>query len=255
MLLQLLRGNNDILEFLKQFLISVPGFIIALSFHEAAHAYVALKCGDRTALYLGRLTLNPLKHLDLRGLLCMLVCGVGWAKPVPVNPNNYQNPRRDDLKVSIAGIIMNLILFLISSLVMYAMTTVALRKGYYSNADWKVAYCYIYAMGDMLIRPELGNTAYYSFEFFCQLATVDMALAIFNLLPFPPLDGYHLFNDIILRGKNLFASKRVQEIASVAVLLLVVTGVFSKVYSFVITWAFKGMGSLFYYISNMLQAG
>ena len=103
---------TDPLATLGFFLLAFPGRILAISAHEFAHAWMADKCGDPTARMYGRLTLNPLKHLDLVGTLMMLLLGFGWAKPVPVNPYNFRNYRKDDLKVSLAGITMNLILFL-----------------------------------------------------------------------------------------------------------------------------------------------
>ena len=88
------------------FLLAFPGRIMALSLHEFAHAWMANRCGDPTAKLMGRLTVNPAKHLDPLGTVLMLVVGFGWAKPVPVNPRNFRNPRWDDLKVSLAGVTM-----------------------------------------------------------------------------------------------------------------------------------------------------
>jgi Zn-dependent protease len=101
------------------FLLALPGRLLAISAHEAAHGWMAERCGDPTARMLGRVTLNPLKHLDPVGIACMLLLGIGWAKPVPVNPYLFRNYRRDDLKVSLAGITMNLILFLTGCIAMY----------------------------------------------------------------------------------------------------------------------------------------
>ena len=107
-------------------LLAMPGRLLAISFHEWAHAWMAYKCGDPTAKNRGRLTVNPLAHLDLIGLAMMMLAGFGWAKPVPVNPYNFRNFRRDDLKVSLAGITMNLILFAAGMTVMYAVVGAAL---------------------------------------------------------------------------------------------------------------------------------
>ena len=105
-------------EMLIFLLLSTPGRLMALSLHEFAHAWMANRCGDPTARMLGRLTVNPAKHLDPIGTIMMLLLGFGWAKPVPVNPRNYRNYRWDDLKVSIAGVTMNLIMFIASFLLM-----------------------------------------------------------------------------------------------------------------------------------------
>ena len=93
---------------LNFFLVRVPPLLFALSIHEFAHAWAAYLCGDTTAKDRGRLTLDPLAHLDLMGSLCMLLVGFGWAKPVPINPYNFRHPRRDDIFVSLAGVAANL---------------------------------------------------------------------------------------------------------------------------------------------------
>ena len=87
--------------------------LLSLILHEVAHGYVAYRCGDATAKWMGRLSLDPRKHLDPIGTICMLLFGIGWAKPVPVNPRNFHNYRRDDFLVSIAGIVTNLSLFVL----------------------------------------------------------------------------------------------------------------------------------------------
>ena len=110
------------------FLLAFPGRILALSAHEYAHAWVADRCGDPTARMLGRLTLNPFKHLYPLGAIMMLLVGYGWAKPVPVNPRNYRNYRKDDLKVSLAGVTMNLIMFILAMLAMFAIAAFALSR-------------------------------------------------------------------------------------------------------------------------------
>ena len=120
---ELLQDPKGTLLFL---LLALPGRLLAISMHEAAHAWVADRCGDPTARMMGRVTLNPLKHLDPVGVLMMLVLGLGWARPVPVNPRNYRNYRRDDLLVSIAGIAMNLILFVLGFFLAYAVLAIAI---------------------------------------------------------------------------------------------------------------------------------
>ena len=102
--------------FLLFMLYRAPAVLLALTFHEVAHGYVALRCGDPTAKLMHRLSLNPIKHMDPIGTASMFLLGFGWAKPVPVNPNNFKRGRRDDLLVSLAGVTTNFILFLISTL-------------------------------------------------------------------------------------------------------------------------------------------
>ena len=119
---------SDPVNMLVIFLLAFPGRILALSAHEFAHAWVADRCGDPTARMLGRLTLNPMKHLDPLGTVMMRLVGFGWAKPVPVNPRNYRDYRRDDLKVSLAGVAMNLLLFVLAMLVMIGLAAFALSR-------------------------------------------------------------------------------------------------------------------------------
>ena len=142
--------------------------LLSLILHECAHGYVALKCGDPTAWMMGRLSLNPAKHLDPIGTLCMVFLRVGWAKPVPVNPRNFRHYRRDYILVSIAGIAVNFLLFLIGL----------------------AAYILIYKYtADTVIWD-------YLLQFFAMLAQINIGLAIFNLIPVPPLDGWGILTQL-----------------------------------------------------------
>ena len=109
MLLDILSGNTS-REAILQLILAIPCIIIALSFHEAAHGYAAYKMGDPTARNLGRLTLNPAKHLDLIGCLCMLIMGYGWAKPVPINTRYFRNQKKGMAITALAGPVTNFIL-------------------------------------------------------------------------------------------------------------------------------------------------
>lgn len=143
-------------------------FVVALTFHECSHALAAYKLGDPTARNMGRLTLNPLKHLDLMGTLLLLLVGFGWAKPVPVNPRNYRNPKRDDIIVSLAGITSNILLAFLATPI-YVLT---IKHG--SNIALIVSW-FIYA--------------------FIQ---TNIVLALFNLIPISPLDGSHVLEDLLM---------------------------------------------------------
>ena len=103
--------TSDPLGFIVYALYLTATVLLSLILHECAHGYVAYRCGDPTAKWMGRLTLDPRKHLDPFGTICMFLLGFGWARPVPVNPRNFKNYRRDDFLVSIAGIVTNLTLF------------------------------------------------------------------------------------------------------------------------------------------------
>ena len=204
----------------------IPAILIALTLHELAHGYVALRCGDPTAQMMGRLSFNPLRHLDPIGTLFMLLFGFVWARPVPVNPRNFKNFRRDDLLVSIAGVVTNFCLFFLSMLIMVLTTTLL-----FTPELWQVGELTTYrdflrfdgwnfnsilSGSNLLYVKEAGEYVYYqdsitSFlrtpwllyvqRFLMFFAQLNLGLAVFNLLPIPPLDGYHVFNDILLRGR------------------------------------------------------
>ena len=236
-------------------LLALPGRMLAISAHEYAHAYVADKCGDPTARMLGRLTLNPFKHLDLIGTLMMLVLGFGWAKPVPINPRNYRNPRKDDLKVSLAGVIMNLIMALIGFILMGIIMAIALGRGnfevtHYLGMDVLLSgnyYCHLKDVlfaSDMIIAPTLGRLMSYVYLMLMYFAQVNVILAVFNMIPLPPLDGYHVVNDLFIR-RPLFASYRAARIATGIMFALMLTGVLGRGLGYVQEAVFSGMGSAF----------
>ena len=197
----------------------MPAILIALTLHELAHGYVALKCGDPTAQMLGRLTFNPLRHLDPVGTVFMFLFGFGWARPVPVNPRNYKNFKRDDILVSLAGITVNFLLFFFTMWVMFGIDQVFLKSSYlpmdliarpgdflrfdglnYASVAQAENGKYFY-FTDLL--KEYVNTPWllYAQRFLMYFTQINLGLGLFNLLPIPPLDGYHVANDILLRGK------------------------------------------------------
>ena len=249
-------------------LLALPGRMLAISAHEAAHGWVADRCGDPTARLMGRVTLNPLKHLDPIGILCMLLLGIGWAKPVPVNPLNYRNYRRDDLKVSLAGVTVNLCLFLVGCLLVYGMIGAALAQvpdaAHYDpsiplvrtvyggetvimDAEYylplSTGLMYPTSMTDMLIEPLWGQTASYLFQMLYYFMFTNLTLAVFNLIPVPPLDGYHVLNDLVLR-RPLFADFRAQRAGQAIMYLLMFTGVLTEVLTWVDDRVFSGVSAV-----------
>lgn len=146
-------------------LLSIPGLLLAISMHEAAHGYAAYFMGDNTAKYQGRLSLNPLHHLDPMGALCMLLFRFGWAKPVPINPFHFRNRRLGIIVVSLAGPLANFLLGFISTVLYYAMAYLGtVFAGFSAPAEFL-----------MLI--------------FQMSVYMNVGLMIFNLIPIPPLDG------------------------------------------------------------------
>ena len=221
--------SADPLAFIKSLLITLPGVLLALSIHECAHGWVAERCGDDTARYMGRITLNPMKHIDPMGFLCMLLVGFGWAKPVPVNPLKYKNYRADDLKVSLAGITANLCLFFVCFIAMSAIFIGALSKlGYGSslgmNEEFATAvFRSAYAMSEAVIEPAFGKAVSVLYQMIVNCMFINLSLAVFNLIPLPPLDGYHVLNDLVLH-QDLFAQRRTQQIAGMVLLGLIMLG-------------------------------
>lgn len=195
--------------------------LLSLILHECAHGYVALKCGDPTAWMMGRLTLNPAKHLDPIGTICMVFLRVGWAKPVPVNPRNFRHYKRDYILVSIAGITVNFLLFLIGLAV----------------------YILIYK------HVRLTDAWIYALQFFGMLARINIGLAIFNLIPVPPLDGYRILNQFAFGGRlDRSMSEQTMMIIRYAFLALCITGVLSPALSRVISGIFNFFLNLFWKI-------
>lgn len=155
-------------EFLfKLSIMLVPG-LLAITCHEVSHGYIAWRFGDPTARMLGRLTLNPLKHLDIIGTLMIFFIGIGWAKPVPVVFENLHNPKRDMIWVAAAGPVTNLILATISALILRGLVTIGNPASFPSSAA-------------MFLEPVVLMLAFSVY--------INLLLAIFNMIPVPPLDG------------------------------------------------------------------
>ena len=150
--------------------------MFALSFHEFAHAWMASKCGDSTAARMGRLTLNPMAHLDVMGSMMILFVGFGWAKPVPVDGRNLRNPRTDMMKVAAAGPLSNLLLAMIAGMLFRLLSGAGL----------------------------LSEAIYLLIIYFTQ---INIALAVFNLIPVAPLDGSQIFSGYLMRTNPQLAWK------------------------------------------------
>jgi Zn-dependent protease len=163
--------NIDIFRTLK----FLPGILIGLTIHEFSHAFMANKCGDSTSKDQGRITLNPLKHIDLLGFIMLLIAGFGWAKPVQFNEKNLQNPDRDIMKIAVSGPLSN------------ALTAIVL--------SWIFALIYrLYPINNYSLLSEVFIYAIY----------INWGLFIFNLIPIPPLDGSHLLLNYFRRYPRLY---------------------------------------------------
>jgi|WetSurMetagenome_2_1015567.scaffolds.fasta_scaffold06914_9 Zn-dependent protease len=157
----------------------LPGIILGLTVHEASHAYVAQLCGDTTSKEQGRVSLNPLRHIDLLGFIMLIVAGFGWAKPVQFNELNLKNPRKDVIRISLAGPGSNALLAILLSLTY----TVVMHffPGYHNRTMLTVDNIFMYAI------------------------YINWGLFVFNLIPIPPLDGSHLLLTYFRRFPALYA--------------------------------------------------
>lgn len=170
--------NQDLTaeEAVIHFLITIGVFMISLTIHEFAHAFAAHKMGDNTAKLAGRMTLNPFKHLNLSGFVFFMLMGVGWAKPVPINPLNFKKYKTGTRVVSISGVLANFLLGLVSAI--------------------------ICAILFAIVGMEVAAMEYV-YTILLYFMMVNSFLALFNILPIPPLDGFN-FVASFLKGENRF---------------------------------------------------
>ena len=172
--------------------------LVAIPLHETAHAYVSYRLGDPTAKSLGRLTLNPLKHIDIMGTLCMLTVGIGWAKPVPINPNYYRSRKWGTALSALAGPVSNFLLGLISFI-------------------FAKVFMWIYMFGNT------SRVFYILYMLFYLMAIINANLFVFNLLPVPPFDGAKIFGSV-LPEKIYFGIMRYEQYIFIGVFILLYIG-------------------------------
>jgi Zn-dependent protease len=185
-------------ETLEYYILLIPVLIISLTFHEFSHGYIAYRLGDNTAKDAGRLTLNPLKHLDPIGTLMMFVARIGWAKPVPVNPSFFRNRKMGMMLTSVAGPLSNLLMAFMMAFPLQI----------------------VYITGYEAIAAGTGAT-YYLFQFLLLLVIVNVNLAVFNLFPIPPLDGSKILS-AVLPADLYFRFMRYEQFIGLAFLVAVI---------------------------------
>ncbi|MDD6876455.1 MAG: site-2 protease family protein [Clostridiaceae bacterium] len=199
---------------LADFLITVCAVILALSVHELCHGLVAYKLGDPTAKNAGRLTLNPLAHLDPLGLVCMVLFRFGWAKPVPIDMRYFRHPRRDMAIVAAAGPVSNLIF---GTLCVFC---------YYLLVLYAPATAFLSAMA----------------TFFATLTVLNVGFAVFNLLPVPPLDGSRVVG-LFLPQKWYWKIMQYERYIQVVVMLLLYLGVLTRPLAYARQFVMNGIES------------
>lgn len=159
-------------EYLLSKILIIPAMLIGFTFHEYAHAFLADKLGDKTPRFQGRLTLNPFAHIDIIGFLSVLLVGFGWAKPVETNPSALKHYYKDDLKISIAGPLMNLFIAVIFSII----SMVVLKY--------------------VILSSSIGTSSRIIYNMLEYVVTINIMLFVFNLIPIPGLDGFHILRDL-----------------------------------------------------------
>ncbi|MBO5938326.1 MAG: site-2 protease family protein [Clostridia bacterium] len=202
-----LLGGGDIRGWLMQILLSLPIVLIALCVHETAHGFIAYKLGDPTARNLGRLTLNPAKHLDPIGFICMLLFGFGWAKPVPINTRYFKNPKRDMAISALAGPVSNLLLAVVFALLM---------KLYFSFFALQIS----------------TEIQYFVYLFLLLGIRLNITLAVFNLIPIPPLDGSRILL-LFLPTETYFKLMRYERYLSIGLMIALALGLLDYPIQFV----------------------
>lgn len=205
-------------------LVSAAISLFCITVHELSHGLVARRLGDPTAQRAGRLTLNPLRHIDLLGLLMMLTVHVGWAKPVPVDARYFRDPKKGMALTALAGPISNFLLALLAL-----------------------------AVGSVLFHVSSGSTfVAYILLLVCYMAVLSTGLGLFNLIPIPPLDGAKIFYSV-LPDKIYRTMLCYERYVRFLVLILAWLGVFSKPLDFCIGWVMRGLCGLTRFPFSLMQ--
>lgn len=205
-------------------LLVLPGIIVGLTCHEFAHAKVASMCGDNTARNEGRVSLNPLRHLDILGFLCLIIAGFGWGKPVPVNPYNlgYGHKRLKQVAISAAGVIMNFFLAILLAIILVGVTE----------------------YNPQLFTSGIGSYIYMVLYY---AVYINVVLMIFNLIPIPPLDGFNIVAEISAFNETELYYKLLRYGSFILIILLV-----TNVIDYILTPGIEGVMSIINSILNIV---
>lgn len=210
----------------KELIFRLPIIFMAITVHEYAHGYAALKMGDPTAKMQGRLSLNPLAHMDMIGALAMLLLGFGWAKPVPINPNYFRDRKKGTIVVSLAGPLSNIFLALLGA-VIYGL----LIRFYFTIGNVSE----IFAMTLMGI--------------FGQMIVLNVSFAVFNLIPIPPLDGSKILGTI-LPWKYQYKIMQYERYAFPVLMILMASGVLGGILTFFTSPIINSLIKIAYFIGG-----
>ncbi len=203
-------GNGEIQDLIIGAVFTMIVVLISLCAHEVAHGLAAYKLGDPTARNFGRLTMNPAKHLDPIGTVCMALFGYGWAKPVPINSRYFKKPRRDMAITAFAGPLMNLAIAFVSGIFMALFNVLLVDYIMSTGADNRFVF----------------NLLYFTYLFFYFMHLLNIRFAVFNLIPVPPLDGSRILF-LFLPDRYYFGLMKYERYIALAFLVLLYTGVLS----------------------------
>ncbi len=213
-------------QWILETLAILPGIIIGISFHEFAHAKTAVKLGDDTPKMQGRVTLNPIKHIDIIGLICLIIAHFGWGKPVQINPYNFKKPFRDQMLVSLAGPVMNLLLAFVTLVIWGILYISGLFNGLSENVVMVL------------------NTVFYL------TAQINIVLFVFNLLPIPPLDGAKILMYFV-PDKFKMILMNLEKYSLIIFLLIILSPISEWVLIPIISWIMNGMMWLLSFVFPM----
>lgn len=200
---------------LVELLIRAIAVLLAISVHEMSHGYAAYFLGDKTAKFMGRLSLNPLRHLDPVGALCLLVFGFGWAKPVMINPAYFKKPKRDMALTALAGPLSNFILAFLSLAVFKLLTLAPFMNSSFFAAEWIATFLSTFAL-------------------------LNIGLGVFNLIPIPPLDGSKVFLPL-LPPRLYMDIMRYEHLGWIVLIIALGLGVLDPIIGTVGNWILHGM--------------
>ncbi len=221
---------NGILEQIFPYLLRVPSVLIALTVHEICHGYAAYKLGDTTARDMGRLSLNPMRHLTLLGCVCMLFFGFGFAKPVPINVRHFKKPKRDMALTALAGPCANLALALVGVL-----AEAILELVIEANPEVIAAGSYGYWL------------LFVSYNFVYVFYMLNIGLAVFNMIPLPPLDGSRVLLAFLPRDLYFGVMKYERHIM-LALFVLIWTGLLDTPLAFIMNTVYTAMRTVVSFI-------